>query len=151
MMNDMQSNNPTPNLIKQFSNPSKHNLTITFVGILTILLGIGTGILLNKLTSKNTSGPTLSTATTPNIKGEAGINDESTFKDTAQGELVLGGIEGEGMYHLVRPGGDSQNVYLTSTAVDLASFVGKKVQVWGQTLTAKTAGWLMDVGKIKII
>jgi len=32
----------------------------------------------------------------------------------------------------------------------LQSFVGKKVMVWGQTIAAQQAGWLMDVGKIKV-
>ena len=77
--------------------------------------------------------------------------DEKTFKDTAEGTLQEGGISGEGTHHLVRPGGDSQNVYLTSTVIDLQSFVGKKVQVWGQTVSARKAGWLMDVGKVKVL
>jgi len=51
---------------------------------------------------------------------------------------------------LIRPGGDSQNVYLTSTVIDLESFVGKKVEVWGETIGAREAGWLMDVGKVKV-
>jgi hypothetical protein len=33
----------------------------------------------------------------------------------------------------------------------LDSFVGKKVEVSGQTLAAEHAGWLMDVGRIKVI
>jgi hypothetical protein len=61
-----------------------------------------------------------------------------------------GGIEDEGQYHLVRPGGDSQNVYMTSSSVDLAQFIGKKVKVWGQTQAAKKAGWLMDVGRVQV-
>jgi len=52
---------------------------------------------------------------------------------------------------LERTGGASQNVYLTSTVIDLQSFVGKNVQVWGDTLSGQKAGWLMDVGKIKTV
>lgn len=82
---------------------------------------------------------------------EAGISDTAIFKDNAQGMLEEGGIDGEGTHHLVRDGGPSQNVYLTSSIVDLDQFVGKKVEVWGETFAAKKAGWLMDVGRIKVI
>lgn len=80
-----------------------------------------------------------------------GTNDTTTFKDTTQGIVTNGGIEGEGQFHLVRPGGDSQNVYMTSSLIDLSLFVGKKVKVWGQTQTAKKAGWLMDVGRVEVL
>ncbi|HEX7041763.1 MAG TPA: hypothetical protein VF189_00800 [Patescibacteria group bacterium] len=79
-----------------------------------------------------------------------GTNDTSTFKDTAEGTVANGGIDGEGQYHLVRPGGDSQNVYMTSSLVDLSLFIGKKVKVWGQTQAAQKAGWLMDVGRVEV-
>ncbi len=62
-----------------------------------------------------------------------------------------GGIDGEGTYHLVRDGGPTKNVYMSSTVIDLGQFKGKKVQVWGQTISGKKAGWLMDVGKIKVL
>lgn len=79
-----------------------------------------------------------------------GTNDTATFKDTAEGTVANGGIDGEGQFHLVRPGGDSQNVYMTSSLVDLSLFVGKKIKVWGQTQAAKHAGWLMDVGRVQV-
>lgn len=81
---------------------------------------------------------------------EAGISDTSKFGSMAEGLLVEGGINGEGTHHLQRPGGPSQNVYLTSTVIDLQSFVGKKVTVWGDTISGMSAGWLMDVGRIKV-
>lgn len=80
-----------------------------------------------------------------------GSDDTKTFKDTAVGDLKGGGINGEGQFHLVRPGGDSQNVYLTSSSVDLSQFIGKKIKVWGETQTAQYAGWLMDVGRVEIL
>ncbi len=79
-----------------------------------------------------------------------GSNDTKTFKDTAVGTLKSGGINGEGQFHLVRPGGDSQNVYLVSSSVDLSKFIGKKIKVWGQTQTAQYAGWLMDAGRVEV-
>ena len=79
-----------------------------------------------------------------------GSNDTKIFKDIAIGTLKGGGINGEGQFHLVRAGGDSQNVYLTSSSVDMSQFVGKKIKVWGQTQTAQYAGWLMDVGRVEV-
>ncbi len=79
-----------------------------------------------------------------------GSNDTKTFKDIASGTLKTGGINGEGQFHLVRPGGDSQNVYLTSSSVDLSKFVGKKIKIWGETQKAQYAGWLMDVGRVEV-
>jgi len=52
---------------------------------------------------------------------------------------------------LQRTGGESQNVYLTSTAVDLSKFLGKKVRVWGETFQGEKAGWLMDVGLVEVL
>ena len=82
---------------------------------------------------------------------EFGVKDTTNFPDQAMGVLEAGGIENEGTHKLVREGGPSQNVYLTSSVVDLDQFVGEKIQVWGATMTAKKAGWLMDVGKIKVL
>jgi len=40
---------------------------------------------------------------------------------------------------------------LTSSVVDLDKFVGKKVEIYGQTNTAEKAGWLLDVGYARVI
>jgi len=80
----------------------------------------------------------------------AGISDTKTFKDSAVGTIAKGGLDGEGTHQLTRDGGPSQTVYLTSSAVDMDEYVGKKVKVWGQTMAAKKAAWLMDVGKVEL-
>lgn len=80
-----------------------------------------------------------------------GSDDLKTFKDITEGTLKEGGIDGEGAFHLERPGGESQNVYLTSSIVDLSKYIGKKIKVWGQTQKAQKAGWLMDVGRIEVL
>lgn len=41
----------------------------------------------------------------------AGVNDTKAFPDTAEGKLEAGGIDGEGEYHLVRPGETLKCVY----------------------------------------
>ena len=120
--------------------------------IIVAILGVATGFLLGN--SKSGSGkhmlslPQLGNS----MQGKTfGSNDTTTFKDTAEGILQNGGIDGEGQYHLVRPGGDSQNVYMTSSSVDLSQFINKKIKVWGQTQAAKKAGWLMDIGRVQVL
>lgn len=141
------------NVLKQFAPSSPKNMKMfVIVGVLVVALGVGGGFLLSGKGS--VIGTSTSNQVVPGSKktaNEAGIADEKTFKDTATGTLKAGGVSGEGTHHLERDGGSSQNVYLTSTVIDLESFVGKKVQVWGQTISGKNAGWLMDVGKVKVV
>lgn len=115
--------------------------------IIVVVLGIGTGYIFGR---KNFPG-SVNTANSVDKSGEEGVvgsKDTKTFKDAAEGKLEVGGINGEGAYHLVRPGGKSQYVYLTSSVVDLSPYVGRKIKVWGETQKAQHAGWLMDVGRI---
>lgn len=131
---------------------SKNNNSMKYISIfiVVILLGVGTGYAvahMNGATSKKAAGaPTYSVTTGKSF----GVSDTKDFPDAAEGTLNEGGIEGEGAYHLVRPGGDDQNVYLTSSAVDLSQFIGKDIKVWGKTQAAQHAGWLMDVGKVQV-
>ena len=113
----------------------------------TVLLGTALGFGLTKLPKKGES-TNLSSA---QAEKTVGIADKKTFKDKAEGKLKEGGIDGEGNFHLEIPGGISQNVYLTSTTVDLSQYIGKKIRVWGETFAAEKAGWLMDVGLVEIL
>ena len=124
-------------------------IIIAFVAV--ILLGVGTGYIFSKKGSTSSLKGQGSVDTSSGSKETVGSQDTKTFKDTATGTLKEGGIDGEGAYHLVRPGGTSQNVYLTSSVVDLSLFVGKKIKVWGETQRAQKAGWLMDVGRLEIV
>lgn len=138
---------------KQKMNTSKNTLIV--VVAIAIILGIGSGYLAISL--KNGGSVTSRTATNGQSvstfkKGDiVGSKDSKTFKDSVEGELKAGGVDGEGAYHLERPGGISQNVYMTSSVIDLEPFVGKKVKVWGETHAAEKAGWLMDVGKLQLL
>jgi hypothetical protein len=142
-----------PQVLKKFpKNISKKTLSYVLVSFLVVLLGAGTGWLLSGAAKSGSKSPTSAGAPGAETGAkEAGIADESTFRDTAEGVLEDGGVDGEGTHHLVREGGPSKYVYLTSTVIDLEAFVGKTVQVWGETISAQTAGWLMDVGKIKVL
>jgi hypothetical protein len=79
-----------------------------------------------------------------------GSPDEKAFKDPATGVIDKGGFNGEGTHKLVRAGGASQTVYLTSSTIDLDALVGHQVTIWGQTFKGQKVGWLMDVGRAKI-
>jgi hypothetical protein len=130
--------------------PSKATLMLVLGAFLVVLVGVGSGWLISG--RPKISGPSEEAAPgATTSKTEAGIADEATFRDSAEGLLVEGGIEGEGTHHLDRDLGEEKYVYLTSTVIDLESFVGKKVKVWGETIAARKAGWLMDVGKVKVI
>lgn len=121
--------------------------------VAVILVGAGAGFFLANFGLKGASLPgKVDVAPGAQVKGnEAGVEDQKTYRDESEGTLEKGGIEGEGSHHLTREGGPSQNVYLTSSVVDLDDFVGKKVHVWGETNKGQKAGWLMDVGKIKVV
>ena len=113
-----------------------------------LLLGVATGFVIAAL---QTSPAKLQSVGKSVKKEVASIKNKKIFKDSAEGILREGGIDGEGSFHLERPGGESQNVYLTSSVVDLSEYVGKKVKVWGETFEAEKAGWLMDVGLVELL
>jgi hypothetical protein len=120
---------------------------------LVIIAGvIVVGGLLGFMVSRVGGGSTSSGGkTSGKVDKIAGVQDKKTFKDKAEGILKEGGIDGEGSYHLQRPGGESQNVYLTSSTVDLSVYIDKKVRVWGETFSGEKAGWLMDVGLVEVL
>lgn len=138
---------PSQNLVKPMA---KNSMWPLLIGVLmVVVLGVGSAWLISsKLMPKSGTGAA------PGVKvtsTEAGALDPNTKYDNATGDLKDGGIAGQGTHHLERDGGPSHYVYLTSSVIDLSSFVGKKVQVWGQTLASKKAGWLMDVAKVQVV
>lgn len=149
---------PTEKKMVQPLEPKKERKLPPFFLPLGIILGIifagtVTGYL---LTGRGGGGVGLSSpsqlAPGTELKGqEFGSKDTGAFPDSAVGILEKGGIDGEGTHKLVREGGESQTAYLTSSLVDLDPLVGKKIQVWGETFKAQKAGWLMDVGRVKVL
>lgn len=130
----------------------KSRKTAVIALILMISLGIFTGYFLSTRGKTNGAIQSGGVVSSEEIKvgAEFGAKDQN-FKDTSLGMLEKGGIDGEGTHKLLREGGASQTVYLTSSVLDLDQFVGKKIQVWGETFRGQKAGWLMDVGRLKIL
>lgn len=130
----------------------KSTLVPALVVLLVIVGGIGTGWTVSKGDILGANQENVAPGAEISSGGkEVGIDDSKTFRDSAQGTLEEGGIDGEGTHKLVRDGGPSQTVYLTSSVVDLDQFAGKRIEVWGETLGSKKAGWLMDVGRVKVL
>jgi hypothetical protein len=82
---------------------------------------------------------------------EVGVTDTKTFRDSAIGKLEKGGLAGEGTHHLVLDSNPKNSAYLISSVVDLDEFVGKHIEVWGETVDANKVSWLMDVGRVKLL
>lgn len=147
----------TPQVEKPFSIP----IVLAIIAI-SLLLGFGLSRLSSQpgksvISSINQIGQQLPQST-DNISsvdqlvvGKLYGNEEKTFKDTASGVVEKGNINGEGTHILNREGGASQRASLISSAVDLDLFVGKKVEVKGETNASNKTSWLLDVGNIKIL
>jgi hypothetical protein len=130
----------------------KAKMLSTLMVFAVVSAGVATGWVFSGPSRAVTERPEISNVAVGE-KGatEAGIADTSQFKEEVEGVLERGGIEGEGTHHLVRNGGPTKNVYLTSGVIDLEMFVGKKVKVWGNSLSGTKAGWLFEAGKISVI
>lgn len=151
-------------ILKPMNTPTNiHKKMAPVVIIVAIVLGVLTGwfftrgsgsALLTKSGGNTTSQAMLRDAQSSDTSSSTvvGSKDTKTFKDCTEGKLIQnnGKITTEGSHILQRPGGDSQNVYLTSSIVDLDQFLNKSIQVCGQTNQAQKAGWLLDVGLVKL-
>lgn len=156
-----KSVNQTINLNELPREPLVHQMQESYnlysrKAILIVIAIVLAGGLSGFLLSRNSARSGTSTSSDKKTAGQGakfavGSSDTKTFPDSAEGNLEANGVNGEGTHRLIRPGGESQTVYLTSSVLDLNQFVGKKVRVWGQTYAAKKAGWLMDVGKVEVL
>ena len=152
--------NKTPSVMHSFSDARNNSVgagKVLVILIIVAIVGTGAGYVLGQLKNGSSIGNMLPGGSTSGGSSSVtvgktyGSEDTKTYKDTTEGVLKNGGIDGEGQYHLVRPGGDSQNVYLTSSTVDLSTFLNHQIKVWGQTQAAQKAGWLMDVGRVQVM
>lgn len=135
---------------------SSKNIALV-ISLIAIASGVLTGFGAYKLKAKtspvsDTQAPMQQSAGATVKAGEIfGVQDEKTFKDSAQGYLEQGGVGGEGSHKLLRAGGETQTVVLTSSITDLDKLVGMEIKVWGETFKAQKAGWLMDVGRVEVV
>ena len=127
---------------------TRSRLPLFFGAAFIILAGVATGFFLSQ---KGVTLPKGKVIKVGGPKKVVGSKDTSIFKDQAVGVVEKNGIDGEGTHKLIREGGPSQTVYLTSSVLDLDQFIGKKVKVWGETFAAQKAGWLMDVGRVEVL
>jgi len=138
---------------------SKKSSKLGFIIFLVVILaGVGTGLAGAYLFPLKTASPVVKVedqqeVTDNQVKNGVvfGIPDEKTFKDQTEGVIIKGGIDGEGSHTILRAGGISQNVYLTSSVVDLDMFKDMEIRVWGETFKGQKAGWLMDVGRVEVL
>lgn len=129
---------------------------VKFVPALVVLLilaaGIGTGLIVSsrqksaKLAASGAGGEEL----TEEVKESF----TQTFRDEAEGVVERNDDldkYAQGTHKLIRPGGESQTAYLTSSVLDLDQYLGQKVKVLGETFGSSQVGWLMDVGKVEVL
>jgi len=148
---------PTPSTLPKFS------LSLTVISV-SLILSIAVGFWASRLFpfSKDNGKISLTTQeqaiSTDDIKNKDEIQigklygDTATvFKDSASGTIEKGSINGVGTHILNREGGASQRASLTSSVVDLDLFVGRKVEVKGETNASKQTAWLLDVGSVKVL
>lgn len=133
------------------------NSMFLVLSLLVILGGSATGFGVSKLQATDSSIRDSLTAeqqaARANVKnGQVFGEEEIDVKlDDTAGYLEEGGIDGEGSHKLLREGGPSQYVYLTSSKVDLDQFVGMEIKVWGETQEGQKAGWLMDAHRVEVV
>ncbi len=149
-------------LVRQLEEEKKTNLKEILVPASMILAIILAGVFTGNFLASRRGGLPVGPSQTKELEEgvemvsgpeEVGIKDVRVFRDTAEGKVEIneGSVTTEGAHRLLRPGGESQTAYLTSSVVDLSLFIGKCVQVWGETFKAEKAGWLMDVGRVKLL
>jgi hypothetical protein len=126
------------------------NLQLSLIACVVVILGVtGAWFMSSKMVGKPVSNGAAPGAKVTST--EAGILDPNTKYDEATGDLKDGGLNEVGTQHLERDGGPTHYVALTSSVVDLSTFVGKKVRVWGTTSAAKKTGWLLEVAKVQVV
>ena len=134
-----------------------NNGMFIILSILVVLGGCATGYGVSKLRAKEASVQNETSVQTAdakkNLKNGQVFGDQEVAEadDVAEGFLELGGKEGEGTHKLLRKGGATQTVYLTSSSMNLDTFENAQVKVWGRTVGSEKVGWLMDVTRAEVV
>ncbi len=134
--------------------PQRQNLSNKLIPAVVILVVVGAGIfsgLVFSSRSKASSQDQKAALSEETLTGEQKQSFNQTFRDEAEGvKNEKLDKYAQGTHKLIRPGGESQTAYLTSSVLDLDEYVGKKVKVFGETFGSSQVGWLMDVGKVEV-
>ncbi|MBD3250490.1 MAG: hypothetical protein GF381_02900 [Candidatus Pacebacteria bacterium] len=157
--NSTQSTQVAPSRINDSTDrgdmTQKNKKILLIISLIAILGGAATGVggyQLRMKTSANKQKQEIAQVSEGALKkGDVFGLESDLFKDKVTGYLQKGGIEGEGSHHLLREGGPSQTVYLTSSTIDLDKLVGAEVKIWGETNKGQVAAWLMDAGKVEVL
>lgn len=116
--------------------------------------GVYSGLVLHTLNKGKTATSAGISGSQEDLPKEVQESQAKTFKDQAEGVIEKNDKMdkyAQGTHKLIRPGGESQTAFLTSSVLDLDSFIGKKVKIFGETFGSIQVGWLMDVGKVEEI
>jgi hypothetical protein len=145
--------NLTPNEFATPDSEKKNKVLPILLVVVVLAAGVVTGYFVSQRKTVTSGGVIPAPEGGSEIaKGsEFGVKDVSAFKDKAMGVLEKGGLDGVGTHKLLREGGPSQTVYLTSSVIDLDQFAGRKVEINGATQKVEKAGWFMDVGRVKVL
>lgn len=136
--------------------PKRENLG-KFLPIIIVVVVVAAGIFSGLVASsrnKNAKSQAKAAIDEEQLTGEQKQSFAQTFRDEAEGTIEKNDKldkYAQGTHRLIRPGGESQTAYLTSSVLDLDEYVGKKVKVFGETFGSSQVGWLMDVGKVEVI
>ena len=136
--------------------PTKNPLSSVyrFAPVILILVLVGFGVFSGLVLSSRQKSQQQSSALSEeeNLDPKVQESFAQTFKDEAECEIERNDDldkYAQGTHKLIRPGGESQTAYLTSSVLDLDEYVGKEVKVFGETFGSEQVGWLMDVGKVE--
>ena len=125
-----------------------------FIVLIIIGLGIFTGLVLTSVQKAKAQNHQAVSIEEEELSPEQQQSFAQTFRDEAEGTIEKNedlDKYAQGTHKLLRPGGESQTAYLTSSVLDLDEYVGKKVKVFGETFGSSQVGWLMDVGKVEVV
>ena len=127
-----------------------------FLPIIIIIIVVSGGIFTGLVLSSRTKSAQISKSalSEENLTGEQKQSFTQTFRDQAEGLIEKNDKldkYAQGTHKLIRPGGEDQTAFLTSTVLDLDEYVGKNVKVYGETFGSSQVGWLMDVGKVEVL
>lgn len=136
--------------VRTFGSGSKLSKFLIVILLVALVGGIGTGFVLAQGGSKT---PVSNLINVTEKKPDTAAQDNRTFRDFAEGKISIKATPkanedyGDGTHMLIRE--NAQPVALTSSVVDLSTYEGKNVKVFGETQKALKEGWLMDVGRVE--